>query len=70
MIEDQVTQLKTKLDAEEIPVSEACLRDTLTDLLDHPDPGELTAKMQQIATRSEDLLPALTKIFLESGAII
>ncbi|MEZ4388923.1 MAG: hypothetical protein R3D98_15365 [Candidatus Krumholzibacteriia bacterium] len=70
VIEQQVTSLKNGLDGEGVDIDEQCLRTALTELLNHPNPDELKQKLQQIATSAEQLLPAVRKLFLESGSTL
>ncbi|HKK29187.1 MAG TPA: hypothetical protein VKA18_02185 [Alphaproteobacteria bacterium] len=59
LIEDQVDNLKTGFEAEGLTIDEACLRVTITDLLNHPNPDELKLKLDKIRTSAERLLPAM-----------
>jgi hypothetical protein len=70
LIDEKVDDLKDGLNGEGINVEDHCLRAAITDLLNHQNPDELKLKLGKIAMSAEQLVPALKKLFLESGSTL
>jgi len=69
-IDVEVDNIRNGLSAENMSIDDACLRAAITDMLNHPNPDELRMKLDRIAKSAEALMPAMKKLFLESGSTL
>src|SRR5690606_11045641 len=70
VVNHQLNNIKNGLASENLSIDEDCLRAALTDILNHRNPDELKLRLDRIVKASEALMPAMKKLFLESGSTL